>query len=176
MVQRDVCNGGALAARGGLGMSHDETTLVDGDGFTNPARSAPLVMAIDDSPIIRTVIEHTLARVGIRVIAFADGPNALRALQEQRAPVPDLLLLDIDLPRMTGYEIVDLLRSASAYRDIHIVMLSGHNGILDKVRSRIAGAQDYIRKPFKASDLAKLVCDRLGIPAPASAPGEIKGE
>jgi twitching motility two-component system response regulator PilG len=134
-----------------------------------PARAAPLVMAIDDSPIIRTVIEYTLARVGVRVVTFADGLSAFRALQEQQTPVPDLLLLDIGLPRMTGYEIADLLRGASAYSHIRIVMLSGRDGLLDKVRSRLAGVHDFISKPFKASELAALVCDRLGMPFPDSA-------
>jgi DNA-binding response OmpR family regulator len=124
-------------------------------------------MAIDDSPIIRTIIEYTLARVGVHVITFADGMSAMRALQERRASVPDLLLLDVDLPRMTGYEIADLWHSS--YHDVPIVMLSGHDGILDKMRSRLAGAHDFISKPFKPSELAALVCRRLGIDGPGSA-------
>lgn len=123
-------------------------------------------MAIDDSPIIRTIIEFTLARVGVRVITFADGMTAMRALQERRASAPDLLLLDVDLPRMNGYEVADLLHSA--YRDVPVIMLSGHNGLLDKVRSRLVGARDFISKPFKPSELAALVCRRLGMDAPGA--------
>jgi twitching motility two-component system response regulator PilG len=118
-------------------------------------------MAIDDSPVIRTIIEHTLARVGVRVMTFADGVSAMRALQEQQTPVPDLLLLDVDLPRMSGYEVADLLRDA--YRDVPVIMLSGHVGLLAKMRGRLAGAHDFIGKPFKPSDLAALVCRYLGI-------------
>ena len=62
-------------------------------------------MAIDDSPVIRTIIEYTLARVGFQVVAYADGMSAMRALQEGQTVVPDLLLLDVDLPRMSGYEL-----------------------------------------------------------------------
>jgi twitching motility two-component system response regulator PilG len=127
-------------------------------------QARPLVMAIDDSPIIRTIIEYTLARVGVRIVTFADGMSAMRALQEQQAPVPDLLLLDIGLPRMNGYEVANLLRSV--YRDLPIIMLSGHDGLLDKVRGRLAGAHDFIGKPFKPSELAALVCKRLGLDTP----------
>ena len=132
-----------------------------------PDQSRPLVMAIDDSPIIRTIIEHTLARVGLQVIAFADGVSAMRALQEQSASVPDLLLVDVDLPRMTGFEVVDLLHGA--YHDVPIIMLSGHDGFLDKMRGRLAGATDFISKPFKPSELAALVCRRLGVEGPGAA-------
>jgi twitching motility two-component system response regulator PilG len=124
-------------------------------------------MAIDDSPIIRAIIEFTLARVGVRIVTFADGMSAVRALQERRAQVPDLLLLDVGLPRMSGYEVADLLRSV--YHDLPIIMLSGHDGILDKVRGRLAGAQDFLGKPFKPSELAALVCRRLGLDTPRSA-------
>jgi twitching motility two-component system response regulator PilG len=123
-------------------------------------------MAIDDSPVIRTIIEHTLARVGVRAITFADGMSAMRALQESQAPVPDLLLLDVDLPRMSGYEVADLLRGA--YRDVPVIMLSGHDGLLAKMRGRLVGAHDFIGKPFKPGDLAALVCRRLGIDTPDS--------
>ncbi len=129
-------------------------------------QSIPLVIAIDDSPVIRTIIEHTLARVGLRVVTFPDGMSAMRALQEKQTAVPDLLVLDVDLPRMSGYEVADLLHGA--YRDVPIVMLSGHHGILDKMRGRLAGAHDFLGKPFKPSELAALVCQRLGIEAPAT--------
>jgi DNA-binding response OmpR family regulator len=136
-------------------------------------QSKPLVMAIDDSPIIRTIIEYTLARVGVRVVTFADGVSAMRALQEQSASVPDLLLVDVDLPRMSGYEVADLLHSA--YHDVPIVMLSGHDGLLDKMRGRLAGAHDFIGKPFKPSELAALVCRRLGIDRTGTARGADDG-
>jgi twitching motility two-component system response regulator PilG len=130
-------------------------------------QSRPLVIAIDDSPIIRTIIEYTLARVGVRVVTFADGMSAMRALQGQSASAPDLVLVDVDLPRMSGYEVADLLHSA--YHDVPIVMLSGHDGLLDKMRGRLAGAHDFIGKPFKPSELATLVCRRLGIDGPGTA-------
>jgi DNA-binding response OmpR family regulator len=121
----------------------------------------PVVMAIDDSPVVRTIIEYTLARVGLQVVAFADGMSAMRALQEGQTGVPDLLVLDVDLPRMSGYEVADLLRGA--HREMPIIMLSGHAGVLDKVRGRLAGAHDFMSKPFKPSELAALVCRRLGV-------------
>jgi twitching motility two-component system response regulator PilG len=77
------------------------------------------------------------------------------------------LLVDVDLPRMSGYEVADLLHST--YHDVPIVMLSGHDGLLDKMRGRLVGAHDFIGKPFKPSELATLVCRRLGIDGPGEA-------
>jgi DNA-binding response OmpR family regulator len=93
--------------------------------------------------------------------------SAMRALQEQSAPIPNLVLVDVDLPRMTGFEVVDLLHSA--YHDVPIIMLSGHDGLLEKMRGRLAGATDFISKPFKPSELAALVCRRLGVEGPSAA-------
>jgi twitching motility two-component system response regulator PilG len=68
---------------------------------------------------------------------------------------------------MSGYEVADLLHSA--YRDVPIIMLSGHDGLLDKMRGRLAGAHDFIGKPFKPNELAALVCRRLGVDRPGTA-------
>ena len=62
--------------------------------------------------------------------------------------VPDLVLLDISMPRMDGYEVCKSIRANVATRDVPIVMISGNDGFFDKVRGRVAGATDYITKPF----------------------------
>jgi DNA-binding response OmpR family regulator len=128
----------------------------------------PLVMVIDDSPAIRTIVEHTFARIEVRVAAYADGLDAIRALVERQVAVPDLVLLDLDLPRLDGYEVAAVLRTNTAFAETPILMLSGRDGLVDRVRSRIVGASEFIAKPFRTGDLVVIVCGYLGIAPPAT--------
>jgi len=129
---------------------------------------SPLIMVIDDSPAIRTILEHSFARVGMRVVSYADGLAAIAALVARQVTVPDLVLLDIDLPRLDGYEVAAVLRTNAAFADTPILMLSGRDGLVDRVRSRMVGAVGFIAKPFRPADLVATVCEHLGIAPPAS--------
>lgn len=143
-------------------------------GIVSPEASgqkrAPLVMAIDDSPAVRTIVEYSFARAGLKVITFADGLAAIRALLAQRLAVPDLVLLDIGLPRLDGYQVAAVLRTNEAFADVPILMLSGRDGIVDRVRSRMVGADTFIAKPFRPKQLVAIICEYLGIP-----PGDTRG-
>jgi twitching motility two-component system response regulator PilG len=145
----------APAARRGSGSDRDRS---------------PLIMVIDDSPAIRTIVEHSFARVGVRVASFADGLAAIRALAEREVSVPDLVLLDVDLPRLDGFEVAAVLRTNAAFAETPILMLSGRDGLVDRVRSKLVGASSFIAKPFRASDLVAIVCERLGIAPPTPSP------
>ncbi len=127
----------------------------------------PTIMLIDDSLAVRRIIEATFARIGISTTTFPDGLLAIQALAKQEVAVPDLLLLDIGLPKMTGYEVAQILRGNPAFSDMILVMLSGHDGMIDRVRSRLVGAKDFIRKPFRVSEVVKTVCTLLKIPLPS---------
>lgn len=127
-------------------------------------------MVIDDSPAIRTILEHSFARVGLRVESFADGLAAIGALVARQVTVPDLVLLDIDLPRLDGYEVAAVLRTNAAFAQTPIVMLSGRDGLVDRVRSRMVGAAGFIAKPFRPGELVATVCEHLGIAPPAPSP------
>lgn len=132
-------------------------------GATGPRRRrSPLILAIDDSPAIRTIVEYSFARAGVRVVTFPDGLEAIRALAERRIAVPDLVLLDIGLPRLDGYEVAAVLRTNEAFAETPIIMLSGRDGIVDRVRSRIVGATTFIAKPFRPKDLVTVACGYLG--------------
>jgi twitching motility two-component system response regulator PilG len=136
------------------------------------ADRSPLIMVIDDSPAIRTILELSFARVGMRVESFADGLEAIAALVARQVTVPDLVLLDIDLPRLDGYAVAGVLRTNAAFADTPILMLSGRDGLVDRVRSRMVGAAGFIAKPFRPGDLIATVREHLGIapPAPPSRP------
>jgi len=115
-----------------------------------------LVMVIDDSATVRKIIETCLGREGIEVKTFNDGVEAVRWLTEPQAPTPDLLLLDIELPKMDGYEIARRLKTKQRFHSTVIVMLSRRDGVIDRIKGRLVGARDYISKPFKTQDIIAL--------------------
>jgi twitching motility two-component system response regulator PilG len=115
------------------------------------------VMVIDDSMTVRTVIEASLRRRGYDVNAFGDGLAAMGAMARGEVPVPDLLLLDIGLPKMDGYEVARILRSKPDFGQTVIVMLTAHDGVIDRIRSKMVGASAYITKPFRVNSVVDVV-------------------
>ena len=83
--------------------------------------SEPVVLVVDDSPTVRKIVQLTLQRERIRVVTAGDGLSALAAVSDEE---PDLILLDVMLPRMDGYNICQVIRKNMAYRDTPIIMLS----------------------------------------------------
>ncbi|MEO7003726.1 MAG: response regulator [Ktedonobacterales bacterium] len=136
-------------------------------------RHMPPIMVIDDALVVRRVIESSFARVGIPTVSYPDGISAIRALDKHDIPTPDLILLDIGLPKMSGYEIAQLLREHPEYERTQIVMLSGRDGMVDRVRSRLVGARDFVAKPFKPVDLVARVCKLLGMDVVAAKPNRL---
>src|SRR5689334_13951585 len=127
-----------------------------------------LVMVIDDSPTVRKIVEVSLKREGFSVVAFSDGIEALRALTTRQLDcIPDLIFLDIDLPKMNGYEIARYLKSKPAWNNTIIVILSRHNGVVDRLKARLAGAQTYLTKPFTTQTILDVVHHSLNL-APIS--------
>jgi twitching motility two-component system response regulator PilG len=120
--------------------------------------SEPTVLVVDDSPTIRKVVELTLRREQIRVLGAPDGLAALAIVADEN---PDLVLLDIMLPRMDGYHICQIIRRNPEYKKLPIIMLSGKDGIFDKFRGRLAGSTDYITKPFDPAELVRVVRKHL---------------
>ena len=148
-------------------VSRVEQYTMESDPLFQLGSIEPTIMLIDDSLAVRRIIEATFARIGISTTTFPDGLLAIQALAKQEVAVPDLLLLDIGLPKMTGYEVAQILRGNPAFSDMILVMLSGHDGMIDRVRSRLVGAKDFIRKPFRVSEVVKTVCTLLQIPLPS---------
>jgi len=116
------------------------------------------VLVVDDSPTIRKVVELTLKREQIRVLGAADGLSALAMVADEK---PDLVLLDIMLPRMDGYQICQIIRRNKDYKKLPIIMLSGKDGLFDRVRGRLAGSSEYITKPFDPNELVRVVRKHL---------------
>jgi twitching motility two-component system response regulator PilG len=112
------------------------------------------ILVVDDSPTVRKLIAGKLEKSGHDVVCANDGVEAMERLEGM---VPDLILLDITMPRMDGYQVCKNIRSKSSTKDVPVVMISGKDGFFDKVRGRMAGTTGYITKPFGPETLMKAV-------------------
>jgi twitching motility two-component system response regulator PilG len=119
------------------------------------------VVIIDDSVVVRKIVETSLSRAGITCLGYRDGYEALRALKTEMERPPDLILLDINLPRIDGFDLLRLLRSHPAFDQMVIVILSSRDSVLDRVKCRLAGARAYLVKPFRTQDLLEVVTSYL---------------
>jgi twitching motility two-component system response regulator PilG len=112
------------------------------------------ILVVDDSATVRKLISGKLEKSGHEVVCAVDGIDALEKIKEF---VPDLILLDIMMPQLDGYQVCKLIRGNAATKDVPIVMISGKDGFFDKVRGRMAGTTGYITKPFGPETLMKTV-------------------
>ena len=112
------------------------------------------ILVVDDSPTIRKLVTMTLEKYGHHVLSATNGLDALNKLKEV---VPDLILSDINMPHMDGYQLCKMIRGNSVTRGVPMIMLSGKDGIFDKLRGRMVGATAYITKPFEIDSLLQLI-------------------
>jgi len=111
---------------------------------------ARCVMVVDDSVTVRKVTSRLLERQGIDVIVAKDGVEAVAMLQERK---PDLMLLDIEMPRMDGFEVARQVRHDARLRDLPIIMISSRTGTKHKEHAAELGVNDFLGKPFQESEL-----------------------
>jgi twitching motility two-component system response regulator PilG len=123
-----------------------------------------LVMVIDDSTTVRKIVETCLSREGFDVKGFADGVEAMSWFMTPQARIPDLVILDIGLPKMDGYDVARRLKAKPQFNNTVIIMLSRRDGVIDRLKGRLAGAKDYMTKPFKTQDLVAIIEAHLGVP------------
>jgi twitching motility two-component system response regulator PilG len=119
----------------------------------------PRIVCIDDSSTIRQAVEKILDGQGYEATSIGNPLRALGLLFQLR---PNLILCDITMPELDGYELCAMLRHSSAFRQTPIVMLTGKDGFLDRVKARMVGATDYLTKPFGPSELYALVEKYVG--------------
>ncbi len=108
------------------------------------------VLVIDDSKTIRKTAESLLSKRGYEVFTAVDGYEALSKIAEHE---PDVIFIDILMPRLDGYQTCALLKHNKKFKDTPVIMLSSKAGIFDKAKGRIVGAEQYITKPFTQDDL-----------------------
>ena len=112
------------------------------------------ILVVEDSPTTRKVISITLGQSGYEIIEAGDGLEALSKLNEAS---PDLILLDIILPRMDGYKILSIIKENPDFSDIPVIMLTSKDGILNKVKGKVAGSAAYLTKPFDPAQLVETI-------------------
>ena len=117
------------------------------------------VMVVDDSATIRKILAITLEGAGYTVVAEPDGEHALARLADV---VPDVILLDITMPKLDGYEVCKEIKKNERTANVPVVMLSGKDGFFDKVKGRVAGASEYITKPFQAPAVLAVIASHCG--------------
>lgn len=120
-------------------------------------------MVIDDSPTVRKILETCLRREGFQVESFHDGVEAIRWLTKPQVQIPDLVWLDIGLPKMDGYEVAQCLKTRPQFSKTVIVLLTRRDGVLDRLKGRLVGARVYITKPFKTQDIVSVTRSLLDL-------------
>jgi chemosensory pili system protein ChpA (sensor histidine kinase/response regulator) len=115
-----------------------------------PTDDRPLALVVDDSITVRRVTERFLQRNGLRVMTAKDGLDAISVIAEQK---PDIILLDIEMPRMDGYEFASHVRNDERVADIPIIMVTSRVGDKHRARAIELGVNDYLGKPYQDSDL-----------------------
>jgi twitching motility two-component system response regulator PilG len=132
-------------------------------GEARPAVKGRSILVVDDSATVRKLISGKLEKCGHNVICVGDGSEALEAVERR---TPDLILLDISMPKMDGYQTCRALRNNPKTASVPVIMISGKDGFFDKVRGKRAGTTDYITKPFGPETLMKALDQYLN-------PGEV---
>jgi chemosensory pili system protein ChpA (sensor histidine kinase/response regulator) len=120
----------------------------------------PLVMVVDDSITMRKVTSRVLESHSIEVVTAQDGLDAIERLHER---VPDLMLLDIEMPRMDGYELAQHVRSDARLRHVPIVMITSRAGQKHRKKARESGANAYLTKPYQEAELVAQVGEMLNM-------------
>ena len=117
------------------------------------------VMVIDDSKTIRRSAETLLKKVGCNVVTAVDGFEALAKITEHK---PDIIFVDIMMPRLDGYQTCALIKNNQTFKAIPVIMLSSKDSIFDRARGRIVGSEEYLTKPFSKEDLINAITSHVG--------------
>lgn len=112
------------------------------------------VMVIDDSNTIRMTAETILKKEGYEVFTATDGFEAMSVITDTR---PDIIFVDIMMPRLDGYQTCKLIKNNSYFKNTPVIMLSSKDSLFDRARGRVAGSEQHINKPFTKSELLEAI-------------------
>jgi chemosensory pili system protein ChpA (sensor histidine kinase/response regulator) len=139
--------------------ARDTQSLMQASGVAAPAPvevQAPLILVVDDALTVRRVIQRLLVREGYRVLLANDGLHALQVLEQQR---PFMVLSDIEMPRMDGFELARSIRSDPQYADLPIVMITSRMAQKHREHAMSLGVNHYLGKPYSETELLGLIRD-----------------
>lgn len=125
-------------------------TLTVNENVNHDGLAGLKVMVIDDSKTIRRTAETLLKKEGAEVLTAVDGFEALAKISDLR---PDIIFVDIMMPRLDGYQTCALIKNNHVFRSTPVIMLSSKDGLFDKARGRIVGSEQYLTKPFTRDEL-----------------------
>jgi len=111
-------------------------------------------MVVDDSKTIRRTAETLLKKEGCEVFTATDGFEALAVIAENK---PEIIFIDIMMPRLDGYQTCALIKHNQEFRDVPVIMLSSKDGLFDRARGRIVGSEQYLTKPFTREELLEAI-------------------
>ena len=117
------------------------------------------ILVVDDSKTIRRTAETLLTKEGCQVFTAIDGFDALSKIADHQ---PDLIFVDIMMPRLDGYETCSLIKHNKMFKDTPVIMLSSKDGLFDRARGRIVGSEQYLTKPFTKDALLGAVSNQIG--------------
>jgi DNA-binding response OmpR family regulator len=121
------------------------------------------ILIVDDEPHIRALLEQTLEDLedhGIELLTASNGQEAWEIAQAER---PDLIILDVMMPRMSGYQVCELIKSEPALNDVYIIMLTAKGQAIDRQKGEQVGADEYVTKPFDPDYLIERAETLLGV-------------
>jgi len=116
------------------------------------------ILVIDDSKTIRRTAETLLAKEGCTVFTAMDGFDALSKIADHH---PDVIFVDIMMPRLDGYQTCSLIKHNASFRDTPVIMLSSKDGLFDRARGRIVGSEQYLTKPFTRDELLSAIAQQV---------------
>jgi len=132
-----------------------------------PAAPRPRILVVDDSATVRRMVTLALERLGCEVVTASAGLEALGVMNHA---APNLVLLDVGLPNLDGHQICRAIRRNERTRDVPVVMLTGRDGLVDRLRGKMAGASEYLSKPFDPQALTTVMRKYLHFNEPESRP------
>ena len=116
------------------------------------------ILVIDDSTTIRRTAETLLSKEGCQVFTAIDGFDALSKIADHQ---PDLIFVDIMMPRLDGYETCSLIKHNKTFKETPVIMLSSKDGLFDRARGRIVGSEQYLTKPFTKDELLGAISNQI---------------
>ena len=116
------------------------------------------ILVVDDSKTIRRTAETLLSKEGCQVFTAIDGFDALSKIADHQ---PDLIFVDIMMPRLDGYQTCSLIKHNKVFKKTPVIMLSSKDGLFDRARGRIVGSEQYLTKPFTKDELLGAISNQI---------------
>jgi len=159
--RRDVF-GSAAASRlgdGGARSAREKCVSTQNAVSPRPNLQGLKILVIDDSKTIRRTAETLLAKEGCTVYTAVDGFDALSKIADHQ---PDIIFVDIMMPRLDGYQTCSLIKHNKMFKDTPVIMLSSKDGLFDRARGRLVGSEQYLTKPFTKDELLGAISSHVG--------------